>query len=139
MLKTTLFSSSPHEAGFTLVEVLIAAAIVGSALALILQLFTSTSTRLHKASLHAHIILAQKQIVTDVEKINLSQQTQGKGVAEGFNFTWQAEKAAPALPTFGTNPNLEFSRKISLYRVKAEIELPGEKYNYLQWEQLAWE
>ncbi|KJV07662.1 type II secretion system protein [Methylocucumis oryzae] len=95
------FSSyaKPHhstQTGFTLVEVLIAAAIVGSALALILQLFTSTSTRLHKASLHAHIMLAQKQIVTDVEKINLSQQTQGKGVQKVLILFGKQKK--PPLP-----------------------------------------
>ncbi|MDO9105613.1 MAG: type II secretion system protein [Methylovulum sp.] len=122
--------------GFTLIEVLIASAIVGAAMGLLLQLFTSATVRMHKAAGHAHIMLAQKQIHAALQTLNPSLLNHGGGVAEGITYQWTAEKKTPGYPIYDEGI---MTRKFSIYNIIVELQLADGKTNRLQWEQLAWE
>lgn len=136
MINRTLRTMPKRQSGFTLIEVLIASAIVGAAMGLLLQLFTSATERMHKAASHAHIILAQKQIHAALQTINPKTVSRGAGTAEGISYQWKAEKKTKAYPVYDGDV---ITRKISLYHIVVELQLPGGKTNRLQWEQLAWE
>lgn len=125
-----------RQRGFTLIEVLIASAIVGAAIGLLLQLFASATERVHKAASHAHIILAQKQIYQDIQNINPHIVRQGRGEAEAVKYQWKAEKLTQAYAIYDNDLVI---KKISIYNISVHLQLPDGKTNQLHWQQLAWE
>ena len=81
------------ESGFTLIEVLVASAIVIASIGVLLQLFASGLDRMHRSGTVAHRILLERQIVSELKSVNPAQQNSGKGSAEGWHYSWRGQKS----------------------------------------------
>jgi len=129
-------SNCSKQDGFTLIEVLIAAAIITATIGVILQLFSSATMRTHKAASHAHLILAQKQIYQRLSALNLTTVSQGNGEIENLKYQWKAQAKTQQYPI---HSNDFLIKKISRYLITVTLQLRNGKKQQLHWEQLAWE
>ena len=126
-----------RQKGFTLIEVLIATLLVTASLGILLQLFASATTRIHKASNHARIIIAQKQIYQKISAINLYDIQKGQGEIEGMIYQWKAEKKTKYYPVYDGEGVLR--NAIARYLIKVMLQQRNGKNRHFQWEQIALE
>jgi len=84
-------NSKQAESGFTLVEVLIASAILIASIGVILQLFASGLDRMHRAGVVGHRMLLEQQIVNELNTINPALKDSGEGSTEGWHYRWRAK------------------------------------------------
>lgn len=110
--------------GFTLIEVLVASAILVAALGVIMQLFGSGIDRLTRLSDASQLLVAEKEIYSRLNVINFAQQNEGEGTVAGMQYSWRAEQSEPFRPV---SPYLVESdlRSVALFRVEISIERPG--------------
>jgi len=124
------------EQGFTLIEVLVASAIAVVSIGVLMQLFASGLNRMHRAGEHAHIILAEQQVINDLSQINPAKTTQGEGDAEGLHYRWSAQPASPVLPIY--DPEGVRHRKAAMYHVRIAIIRPERDAVELTLKRLGW-
>ena len=127
-----------QQRGFTLIEVLIASAIAIAAMGLLLQLFGSGLDRLNRVSLNAHRIIAEKEIINRLSTLNLALTSQGKGVAEGLEYSWKAKQLKPykhVSPALGEIP---YPRYVALYQINIELLRQDGKSSNLVITRLGW-
>lgn len=117
-MKRKQFSS-----GFTLVEVLVASAIVISAIGVILQLFSGGMAGMHKAGNAQHMILVQRQLYQQIQLLDLTQVKQGVGELSGVTYRWLAIAQGEQFSTASDESTAVISFQI--YKVTAELELVG--------------
>lgn len=79
------------ESGFTLIEVLVASAILVVSIGVLMQLFASGLDRMHRSGVVSHRILVERQIVSELRTINPAETISGKGSVEGQSYRWQAK------------------------------------------------
>lgn len=108
--------------GFTLIEVLVASAIVMASMGLLMNLFGSGLERMNKIGRHAHQIIAEKEIIHRLGSINFAKQQQGKDVVEGYHFAWAAKQIEDFRLVSETLGEGAFPRYIALYRIDITIE-----------------
>jgi len=129
-------TSTSEEQGFTLIEVLVASAIVVASIGVLMQLFASGLDRMHRAGEHAHLILAERQIVNDLSQINPAGTARGEGDAEGFHYRWSAQAASSLLPIY--DPEGLLHRKAAIYDVRVTIMRPDHGKAELTLKRLGW-
>ena len=78
--------------GFTLIEVLVASAILIASMGVILQLFNAGLSGMHRAGHAQHQLLAQRHIYTALQLVNPSTDTARTGEIIGFQYQWDAER-----------------------------------------------
>src|SRR5690606_9238010 len=78
--------------GFTLIEVLVASAILIASMGVILQLFNAGLSSMHRAGHAQHQLLAQRHIYTALQLVNPSTDTARTGEIIGFQYQWDAER-----------------------------------------------
>ena len=88
------------EQGFTLIEVLVASAILMTSIGVLMQLFASGLDRTARAGRMAHFLAAERTIAHRLEVINPAIQKRGKGVAEGVRYHWRSSRIAPLVPIY---------------------------------------
>jgi prepilin-type N-terminal cleavage/methylation domain-containing protein len=109
--------------GFTLVEVLVASAIVISAIGVILQLFSSGMTGMHKAGHAQHMILVERQLYEQIQQLDLTQIRRGEGELSGVKFSWAARPQGEQFFTAADN-NFEVI-SFQMYQVTVALVLEG--------------
>jgi len=111
--------SRNKETGFTLIEVLVASAILMISIAVLMQLFSASFGQTQKAGQVAHLLIAEHVIVHELERVNPALQSKGEGVAEGLSYSWSAKLQQP----FRKVPKLEglMQREVALYRLTVNI------------------
>jgi len=92
-----------HESGFTLIEVLVASAIIMASIGVLMQLFASGLDRTQRAGRVAHMLVAQRAIVHQLAMVNPADQKGGEGVAEGIHYRWEAKTLAPLVPMYDSD------------------------------------
>jgi prepilin-type N-terminal cleavage/methylation domain-containing protein len=102
-------SHSNKSAGFTLIEVLIAAVILFSALAITAELYSASSLSSQKASSKAHFYQINPMAITAI-KTEIRQLSENRKLTElssalaisGIHYQWQAQRIAfePRAPDF---------------------------------------
>lgn len=122
--------------GFTLVEVLVASAIVIMSLGVLLQLFASGLDRNHRAAELAHLLTAQKVIVANLELLNPAQTREGQGIAEGLTYQWSSQVVEHYRRIY--QPEAEFPREAALFQLNVQIgRVNGEAY-FFSIQQIGW-
>jgi len=124
------------ESGFTLVEVLIASAIIMASIGVLMQLFASSLGQSKKAGEVAHLLIAQRVIVHTLERVNPALQAQGKGMAEGLTYQWHAVVHEPFRPVF--DPAGFSKRKIALFTMIVDVDAKRDNKYHFNYEQLGW-
>lgn len=121
------------QAGFTLIEVLIAAAIVAMGMGLILQLFSSAASRQQQAARYSQLILAEKQIYQHISGLDIVAVKRGKGELEGFKYQWQAQANGNAYPIMDEGFVI---KTLQLYDVNVVLNSDAVTSRNLAWQQL---
>lgn len=133
------------QAGFTLIEVLIAAMIMFSVLATAALAFKNASQNSAQAEKNIQL-LAPLALIKDhiVSKLNPmeDQQLAGSGQVLGVEFAWQAEVLVHAAPVGSYNIDLgsfvEYEPRFLVYQVKLELSYDGLKRQQ-QYKELLWQ
>ncbi len=133
-----IFVSQNKEKGFTLIEVLIASAIVTASIGLLLGLFNSGLARMHKAGEHARLIMIEKEIVSQLAYINPAVNSEGRGVAEGAKYSWMVEPVRFFSSISEALGEPVFPRQVALFEYDIQIELGEGKKKYLTLTRLGW-
>ena len=124
------------ESGFTLIEVLVASAIIMVSIGILMQLFASSLGENKRAGQVSHSLIAERAIIRTLEGVNPALQTQGKGVSEGLSYRWHAVIHEPFLPIF--DPEGFSGRKVALFTMIVDVHtMRGKKYHF-NFEQLGW-
>ncbi len=129
-----ILRQAPSQLGFTLIEVLIASAIVMPAMGIILQLFRSGLERLHKVGEQAHLIIAQKEIQHRLSTLNPAVKKQGSGVVEGWEYSWAARQKEDYRHVSESLGEIPFPRYVALYSI--DVTLRREEQRDISWQML---
>lgn len=122
---------STAQAGFTLIEVLVASAILIAVIGTVLQLFSSGLDRMVRASRHARLIVAERQIADALRFENPAVKPEGEGRVEGLRYRWRARPVTSFRPVLSGGETT--SRKAALFDVAVRIALPdGERAFHLR-------
>ena len=130
----------PHEqercqTGFTLIEVLVASTILMLSIGVLLQLFSSGLDRNQRAGEQAHLLTSQRVIMHVLDGVNPAERTQGKGMAEGLAFSWQAVVQEPFRPV----RDVQFgNRELALFAVTVEVETARGKHHRFVYTRTGW-
>ena len=125
-----------HESGFTLIEVLVASAIIMASIGVLMQLFASGLDRTHRAGKVAHFLVAQRVIVHELEMINPAMQKQGKGIAEGMPYQWSVVPGETMKAMY--NPDGELERQVGLFEIQVTINAGSGKKRFFTFELIGW-
>jgi len=125
-----------RESGFTLIEVLVASAIIMTTIGVLMQLFASGLGQNKKAGQVAHLLIAERAIVHILEGVNPGVKDKGKGIAEGVRYQWHAVVREPFLPVF--DPEGFAERKVALFTMMVDLDTRNGKKHSFQYEQLGW-
>ncbi|EGR1512275.1 type II secretion system protein [Vibrio vulnificus] len=122
--------------GFTLIEVLIALAILAGAFSVIFQGFQqSNQTGYRLLSLQERLLL-EESIFAELESINPSEKSTGFGERGKVKFRWQAIPISGLLP-LRTEDNLS-KTSIQMFRIEVTYRYK-EKEHQFDFEQMGWE
>jgi len=112
-----------HESGFTLIEVLVASAIIMASIGVLMQLFASGLDRTHRAGEVAHLLTAERSILHELEMVNPAMQQTGEGVVEGVQYHWQAKEKIGMKPVYDADgiSGVSSSRQIALFEVQVSM------------------
>jgi len=124
------------ESGFTLVEVLIASAIIMASIGVLMQLFASGLDRTQRAGKVAHLLTAQRVIVHELEVINPAIQKSGEGSAEGISYQWKVVADEAMKPAY--DPDGGLNRQIGLFKVQVAMKLKLGKSKEFTFELIGW-
>ena len=116
--------SSHRQTGFTLIEVMIAAAIMIASMGLLLQLFGSGLDRLQRVGEQAHLIVAEREIHAQIGLLNLASRSSGTGLAAGWAYSWKARQIEPYRHVSGDLGEAPFPRYVALYAIDVVVERP---------------
>jgi len=124
------------ESGFTLIEVLVASAIIMVSIGVLMQLFASSLGQSKKTGQVAHLLTTERVIIHTLERVNPALQEKGEGLVEGLTYQWHAVVRDPFRPVF--DPEGFSERKIALFTMMVDINTRrGRKYHFT-YEQLGW-
>ena len=106
--------------GFTLIEALIAIAILGAALLPIMALMSQSINQIHKIAESNAKSSAQDSALAIIEPINPMENPSGEAELVGFNMVWSSEQIVPPNNTVQIGAGLA-GYKVAFYIVNIEI------------------
>ncbi len=106
--------------GFTLIEALIAIAILGAALLPIMALMSQSINQIHKIAESNAKSSAQDSALAIIEPINPMENPSGEVELVGFNMVWSSEQIVPPNNTVQIGAGLA-GYKVAFYIVNIEI------------------
>jgi len=127
-----------RQAGFSLIEVLVAAAIMIMSMGLILQLFGSGIDRMHRVGRHAKQIIVEKEIYSRLSTVNPAELTNGRGVVGDWSYDWTSGQIEPyqhISPVLGEAP---YPRYVALYRLTVAMLGPEQESYELDIYRIGW-
>ncbi|MCF7980433.1 MAG: prepilin-type N-terminal cleavage/methylation domain-containing protein [Pseudomonadales bacterium] len=124
--------------GFTLIEVLIASAIVMGSIGLLLSLFGSSLDRMQRVGEQAHIIIAEKEIINRLSVINPAKQQKGEGKFGDWAYQWSAHPITSFKHVSDYLGEIPYPRYLALFAIDIEIIRPERKTINLRIHRLGW-
>ncbi|MBE3672531.1 PilW family protein [Pseudoalteromonas distincta] len=128
--------------GFTLIEVLIAAVILFSSLAITAQLYSASSLSADKAASAAQYYQQSELVITTIKsqlrerfKRNNNTELKGEIEAAGQMYSWQAIKTADIAPPMGIDDTVPLEPRFARFLVTVELINKGKSF---QFETVAW-
>lgn len=126
------------QAGFTLIEVLIASAIAVASMGLLLSLFAGSLDRMSRVEMQSKRLIVEKEIVTQLSLINPFEQRTGQGILGGWSYSWQSEPITEFRKIshyFGSD---SAPRDVALFLIRVELKQPTTKTVNLEIKRLGW-
>ncbi|MEQ1527909.1 MAG: prepilin-type N-terminal cleavage/methylation domain-containing protein [Methylococcales bacterium] len=127
-----------RSAGFTLIEVLIASAIMTASMGVLLQLFSSSINRMHRAGEIARDQLIEQQILQELAVLNPAEKNQGDLVIEGQEYHWQATLKNKLQIMTETQGEFGVEKSAGLYEISVSGNDPDDSSLNMHWDQLGW-
>ncbi|NAX45376.1 S-protein secretion component I [Vibrio sp. V17_P4S1T151] len=128
-------SMSRSHFGFTLIEVLVALAILVAGFSVIFQMFQQSGITANRINQTQHRVDVEQSIFMSLSHINPSQEQQGVGVQGQVTFQWQATPISPLLNVRsedGTNPNY-----VQIYQINIRYQEVN-KESQFEFEHMGW-
>lgn len=122
-IKKSYVNNYSCQAGFTLIEVMVASAIIMASLGVLLQIFGSGLDRLHRVDSQSHFLVAGYSIVTELEQVNPAQIRQGEGQIEGLHYRWEVQSQTPWRQAYDVEE--AWHRKLALFDLRVVMTLPS--------------
>ena len=107
--------------GFTLLEVLVASAIVVSTIGIIIQLFGASMNQMDRVEFNAKLIVVQREVGHRLRYVNPLTESSGRGVASGWPYEWQASQTRELRPVSTDLGEPVFDRSVALFRIDIEV------------------
>ena len=133
-----------REAGFTLIEVLIAATILFTVLAVASETYRNALLASAKAETVVEMLTPLPLITSSIRnqlRTNPVERLQGAAELLGVEYSWQAETARYGSPAPRFDPDqiefTEYSPRYRLYDVELKLQLRGQQRTFL-YQELAW-
>ena len=123
--------------GFTLIEVLVAMAILAYSLSVLYQLQSQDLRILFKSGEVAEKILIEKQIVQHIQNINPAVQNNGEGNIATYHYQWNTKQIT--VNKLVRDPANMSQKKVALYRININLKDADNKISSLQIDQLGWQ
>ena len=120
-------SSVRSNGGFTLIEVLVASAIVITSMGLLLALMGSGLDRLHRVGAQAQLIIAQKQISNRLSTINPAVVNSAEGQVAGIEFSWVARPQTKFRKVADPLGEVHTSRVAALFSIEITLKTEPER------------
>jgi prepilin-type N-terminal cleavage/methylation domain-containing protein len=126
------------QAGFTLIEVLIASAITIASMGLLMQLFSSGLDRMNRVSLNANLIIAEKELINRLQMINPALISEGAGTVEGLEFSWEAKVVKPFAKMSENIGDDNFPKYVALYEIDIDLTRSNGNVSELNITRIGW-
>jgi prepilin-type N-terminal cleavage/methylation domain-containing protein len=124
--------------GFTLIEVIVALAIIASAYTVLIELQGSSMTQLFKASNNNKKILIEKQIQESLVDKNFSIKSSGNGRILDAAYQWDAKKITQYKLVRSPEQDIPSDFQVALFQIKIQISYDnGEQWHSII-QQLSW-
>jgi prepilin-type N-terminal cleavage/methylation domain-containing protein len=134
-----------REQGFTLIEVLIAATILFTVLAVASETYRNALLASSKAQAVVEMLTPLPLVTSSIRnqlRANPAEQLEGAGELLGVQFSWQAETARYGAPAPRFDPDaadfIDYGQRYRLYDVKLQLRVRGHERSYL-YQEIAWE
>ncbi|MFY3328217.1 type II secretion system protein [Vibrio fluvialis] len=122
--------------GFTLIEVLVALAILAGAFSVIFQGFNQMNLNAFRVSSIQDQVMIESSIFNEISAINPAEQMSGQGEEIGEKYTWKAVPISSLLPL--RTEDQQTSRYIQMYRVSVSYSYRDREHQF-SFEQMGWE
>ncbi|RZF91329.1 type II secretion system GspH family protein [Pseudoalteromonas sp. N1230-9] len=123
--------------GFTLIEVLIAAVILFSSLAITAQLYSASSLSAEKAANTAQYYQSAELVITNIksqlrERYQTTKQKEYSGVTQafGFEFEWQATTQTMITPPMEVDEDFPPDARFPIFVVEVEAPKSGRSFQF---------
>ena len=130
--------TSSYQAGFTLVEVLIASAIAMASMGLLLSLLANSLDRMSRVETHAQRLIVEKEILGRLSLINPAERQSGQGQIGKWTYSWQSQ---PLTNFQKITDYFNYDvppRDVALFSISIEIGKPNVKTVNLEIQRLGW-
>lgn len=124
--------------GFTLIEVLIASAILTISMGVLLQLFSGAIRRMHSAAEHARNLLIEQQIIEEISVINPVESNQGELMVANKKYHWQATLMQEFKVMSDTQVEDKVEKFAGLYGINVTLSGADAQAYKLNWTQMGW-
>ncbi|WP_025738705.1 PulJ/GspJ family protein [Salinivibrio socompensis] len=122
--------------GFTLIEVLIALAILSASLATVLGMFSQGQQNTAKVSQVYQITRQQNNIFNALQQINPAQKQQGTQQLGAVTYQWQAAPISPLAPVRSEDGT--GTQYVQLYKITVDYQYKGQSHQFA-FEKLGWQ
>jgi prepilin-type N-terminal cleavage/methylation domain-containing protein len=125
-----------NASGFTLVEVLVAMAIVALGFSALFELQSQGFRSLIKSGRVAKQILVEKQIVQHITLLNPADKPQGEDTVMDVSYSWQARQIIA--PAQVRDPAEFAKRKVALFEIVIKMRDANGRQSQLTLQQIGW-
>lgn len=130
--------SRPRQAGFTLIEVLVASAIGLASIGLLLSLFAGSLDRMSRVETQAQRLIVEKEIVGLLSLINPAKTRSGKGNMGKWTYDWRSQPLTEFKETSAYFISESAPTEVALFVITIRLRAANKKTVDLEIQRLGW-
>ena len=127
-----------RQAGFTLIEVLVASAIGIASIGLLLSLFAGSLDRMSRVETQSQRLIVEKEIVGRLSLINPAATRSGKGSLGKWTYNWSSQPLTEFRKTTDYFSSDSAPRKVALFIISIRLGAANGKTVDIEIQRLGW-
>ena len=127
-----------RQAGFTLIEVLVASAIGIASIGLLLSLFAGSLDRMSRVETQSQRLIVEKEIVGRLSLINPAATRTGKGSLGKWTYHWSSQPLTEFRKTTDYFSSDSTPRKVALFMINIRLGAANGKTVDIEIQRLGW-
>ena len=127
-----------QQAGFTLVEVLVASAIAIASMGLLLSLFASSLDRIYRVEVQSQQLIVEKEIITQLSLVNPAITRSGQGKIGKWTYSWRSQPITEFREMTDDISGDTPPGRVALFSIAIEMGAPNGKTVELGIQRLGW-